>query len=136
MDFRNCPQCGKLFKKIGRNLCPACIEKEEKMFDIVREYVRDNPNANVMETSEATGVPEKVIMQFLRDGRLLSGSVSIALDCQSCGKPISAGQYCPDCLEKFTNGFGNSQDRVKPESGWESSQRMYTADRLYKKNRD
>lgn len=139
MDFRNCPQCGKLFKYVNRNLCPFCIGEEEKMFDVVRDYVRNNPNANVIEVSEATEVPQRIIMQFLRDGRLLSSADSaLSLECHSCGEPITSGQYCDDCAQRMAKEF---QGRFKQEEipkkveTSETGQRMYTADLFGKKKR-
>ena len=138
MDFRNCPQCGKLFKYINRNLCPGCIAEEEKMFEIVREYVRDHPNANVIEVSTATEVPQRIIMHFLRDGRLITSSDSLVMECQSCGISISSGQYCDSCAQRMAKEF---QGRLKQEPApqktetTENRQRMYTADLFGKKNR-
>lgn len=139
MDFRNCPQCGKLFKYINRNLCPGCIVEEEKMFEIVRDYIREHPSANVIEVSTMTEVPQRIIMHFLRDGRLLSSSDSaITLECESCGTSITSGQYCDSCAQRMAKEF---QGRIKQESVPQkeetssSSQRMYTADLFGKKNR-
>ena len=138
MDFRNCPECGKLFKYVNRNLCPVCIAEEEKMFEVVRDYVRNNPHANVIEVSNATEVPQRIIMQFLRDGRLLSSDSALSLECHSCGEPITSGQYCDSCAQRMAKEFQGrfkQEENPKKASTSENGQRMYTADLFDKKNR-
>jgi len=67
-DLRNCPICGKVFVKINRNLCPECIEKEEKEFELVRKYLKDNPGASVEEIAEITDVEKNSALDERRPG--------------------------------------------------------------------
>jgi flagellar operon protein (TIGR03826 family) len=97
-NIRNCPQCGKIFAYLGRNLCPACIEKEEEDYKVVRRYVREHPGASINEVAAATEVEEEKILAFLRDGRLHSKGIKIDLTCERCGKIITTGRYCAQCL--------------------------------------
>ncbi|PKM77587.1 MAG: MerR family transcriptional regulator [Firmicutes bacterium HGW-Firmicutes-15] len=96
-SLRNCPECGRVFGYMGRNLCPDCLDKEEKDFKEVRKYVRDHPGAGVFEVAEGTGIEEETIMQFLRDGRLQSRGFQGTLECERCGNKISGGRYCEFC---------------------------------------
>ena len=70
MDIRNCKRCNRLFQYNGIKYCPKCVLELDEMFIKVRDYLYENKNANIAEVSEATGVEEKVILEFLRDGRL------------------------------------------------------------------
>ena len=41
MNVRNCMKCGKIFNyAIGRPICPACKDKMDEKFRIVKEYIR------------------------------------------------------------------------------------------------
>ena len=34
-ELDNCANCGKLFVKVTRNVCPDCVKEEEKKFQTV-----------------------------------------------------------------------------------------------------
>ncbi|MDD4802888.1 MAG: MerR family transcriptional regulator [Syntrophomonas sp.] len=110
-SLRNCPECGRVFGYMGRNLCPDCLDKEEKIFQLVRKYVRDHPGDDIYEVAEAIGVEEEKILQFLRDGRLQSRGFQASLECERCGGRINSGRYCQSCREILDN----SLRRVAPE---------------------
>ncbi len=116
-DLRNCSICGRLYAYQGRDICSKCLEKEDDEYAIVRRYVRDYPGASVLEVSEATGVEEEKILQFLRDGRLISRGMSYAAECERCGKSISGGRYCGNCLKELGAEFNSviPSARRKPE---------------------
>lgn len=104
-DLRNCIQCGRVFAFQGSKVCSKCQEAVEGEFTIVRKYVRDHPGADVMEVAEATGVTEEKILQFLREGRLISKGFVESLKCERCGAKIDAGRYCGQCLHELDNQF-------------------------------
>ncbi|MBO8159046.1 TIGR03826 family flagellar region protein [Thermosyntropha sp.] len=131
-DLRNCPKCGRLFAYQGRNLCKKCQEEEENEYLLVRKYVRDNPGATIFEVSEATGVEEEKILQFLREGRLQSKGLAAALECERCGKKISAGRFCPECIKEMDAqikgiiGSQGSEGKKDANIGRTIKDRMYT----------
>ncbi|NPV27626.1 MAG: hypothetical protein HPY81_09370 [Firmicutes bacterium] len=117
MDLRNCPECGRLFAFVGQNLCPACLEEEEKEFELVREYVREHRNPTITEVSEATGVGADKIIRFLKDGRLIAKGLITegVLECESCGCPISAGRLCEACRDELTRNIKRLTRPVEKE---------------------
>lgn len=116
MDITNCPECGKLFKKMTKKICPECIQKEEDAFLKVKQYLDDNPGATVPEVSEETEVSEKKINQFIREGRLESTSFeNISAPCMSCGKPTKTGKYCSDCTGKLQSDLEKAMGEKKEE---------------------
>jgi flagellar operon protein (TIGR03826 family) len=131
MNLRNCPECGRVFSYVGRNLCPKCLEKEEEEYMTVRRYVRDHRGASILEVADATGIEEEKILQFLRDGRLESGGFSVALECERCGRKIGSGRYCSDCLAQMDaqiRGAVTPKNKVsteKPAPGSRNRERMY-----------
>lgn len=70
MDVRNCSRCGKIYAYDGFKICLSCRRDDEKDFKIIKEYIDENPGANISEVAEGTGVDTKKIIEFLREGRL------------------------------------------------------------------
>ncbi len=135
MDIRNCKRCNRIFQYRGNQYCPSCMIELDEMFKIVRDYLYDHPEANVIQTSEATGVEEEVILEFLKQGRLELSQPSLAYVCERCGKPITTGRYCQVCL----NNLDKEMKKVLGEASQNSqklgrdSSRMYIYDYYTKK---
>ncbi|MGE5495279.1 MAG: hypothetical protein ACM3S4_08290 [Burkholderiales bacterium] len=108
---RQCRQCGKLFTSLGSDTCPACAEEMDEYFRKVKNYLYDHPEANVTDISEGAQVPEKLVLRFLKEGRLSVDESVCALECERCGAPISAGRYCKKCQGALQSAF----KRVIPE---------------------
>ncbi len=130
VELRNCPRCGSLFAYSGKNLCPNCLTEDEKEYDSLRAFLKDNPRASLEETSEATGVKTEKILKFLREGRIVAAQEALWLTCERCGKPIIAGRFCPECAEGIRKelrleGFGGRADRGDQD-------RMHTVDLIKK----
>ncbi len=108
MDIRNCPQCGRIFQYMGRNLCSVCTDAEEKEFERVRDYLRDHEGSTVDEVAEATETDPKRIMHFLRQGRLVvKDGFNSGLYCESCGVPIPGGRLCARCTRSLTKDIAD-----------------------------
>lgn len=142
MELRNCPECGKLFAYVSRNLCPECIEKEEEMFRSVERFLKEHGSATVQEISEATGVPESKVISFLRAGRLVASSGMPLLECERCGKPITTGRFCDACRSALEaalkEGSGQAQSGAivaKPNLAEDSGRRRMITAELYRKSR-
>jgi flagellar operon protein (TIGR03826 family) len=107
MDVRNCARCGKLFQYLsGPPICSACKQKEEDSFQLVKAYIYEHREANMLEVSNETQVPIKLIERFLRDGRLLLTEDSpIYLKCENCGKEIKTGRFCQACSTSLSNAM-------------------------------
>ncbi len=130
-DLRNCSICGRVYAYQGRNMCNKCLEKEDDDYAIVRRYVREHPGASVAEVAEATEIDEDKILQFLRDGRLITRGMSYTTMCERCGKTISSGKYCDSCLQQLGAEFKNiiPPTRKPPES--ETKPRDRGKDRMH-----
>ena len=52
MNVRNCRKCGRIFNYVvGPILCPRCVEEQEKVFQVVKEYVIEHHGADIAEVS-------------------------------------------------------------------------------------
>jgi len=135
LNLKNCPRCGRVFAMQGRDICQKCLESEDDDYAIVRRYVRDHPRSTVVEVAEETGVDEEVILQYLRDGRLVSNAFSEVITCERCGKSIRAGKYCEGCLNVMNaqlRGIEPPKDEErKPKSLGKPGHKMHTKDTVF-----
>lgn len=56
MEVKNCKNCGRLYNYIGGvyRLCPECMRKLEEKFQEVKDYIEDNPRADMREISSGS----------------------------------------------------------------------------------
>jgi len=136
-ELRNCPNCGKVFVKINRNLCPDCIQQEERDFEEVRKYLKDYPGASVSEIAEVTGIEENKILKWIREGRLDASyhGTGSAVTCKRCGVSIPLGNLCTKCARELASQIKSiSGSRTFKEESDQSkdskSTGMFVAERL------
>src|SRR5690625_7876288 len=72
IELGNCAQCGEVFAKSLRDICPRCYREEEEAFEIVYRFLmkRKNREATMNEIVEATKVKEELIIKFIKQKRL------------------------------------------------------------------
>ncbi len=118
MEVKTCRNCGKLFNYLGRAtpLCPACMKALEEKFQVVKEYIRDNPGANIQQVSDGTEVSAKIIKQWVREERLTFAEGSgVGLECENCGASILTGRFCANCKNKVANDINGILQANKPK---------------------
>ncbi|HEX2953881.1 MAG TPA: MerR family transcriptional regulator [Bacillota bacterium] len=124
MDVRNCKRCGKIFSYRGIGVCNDCFEQEEKDFVDVKAYLEKHEGASTLEVSSETEVEIRTITRFLREGRLEAEGVQIIdsdLTCDKCGKPISMGRYCDDCIKKLQDELKEAAAKLQKDIPREKS---------------
>lgn len=65
-----CRTCGGLFAFLPRGICADCQDEREHRYQDVRDWLLDNRGASILQAAEATGVDERLISEFVREGRL------------------------------------------------------------------
>ncbi|MFT8872902.1 MAG: TIGR03826 family flagellar region protein [Sporolactobacillus sp.] len=111
-ELANCKDCGKLFVRMASPYCPQCLEKQERQFDTVYQYIvaKKHRMAAVPEVHEATKVPVELIYQWIREGRLKTSLFpNLGYPCRSCGKLITSGTLCDDCQRQMTDDIRRSE---------------------------
>ncbi|MGE5579862.1 MAG: MerR family transcriptional regulator [Bacillota bacterium] len=133
-NIRNCRRCGRLFVFVGGPVCPDCLAKEEEQYRKVKLYIDDHPGCGVQETSDETGVPVDIVVEFLRQGLLVTGSGPEGqLVCMICRRPITKGRICPRCEAALGMGSRPKVDQGRQVSQVSQVSRMYTMDSIGKK---
>lgn len=127
-NVKQCRQCGKLFQSLGSGMCPDCVEEVDRCFKVVKNYLYDHPDANVFEIARDTGVGEKMVLSFLKEGRLSINATEGILLCEKCGIPISAGRFCSKCQNMLASALSSA---YKPESEKREEGRIPTSGRMH-----
>jgi hypothetical protein len=96
----------------------------DRYFLTVKDYLYEHPDANLFDIAKQTGVPEKIVLGSLREGRLSVGVTGAMLECEECGTPITGGRFCSKCqgrLEKMLNNVNKPEEAPKSETRKASS---------------
>jgi len=101
MQLMKCKWCGRPFQSMGLPFCPKCMAELDEQYKPVRDYLYDNPNASIEQVVEDTGVSERVVLYYLKDGRLRMVNASGLLRCEQCGASIDSGRFCEKCQGKL-----------------------------------
>lgn len=110
-NVANCPQCGRVFVRGLRDVCPACHKKVEDQYDICLEYLREHNHCTIYDMNEETGVSIKQITKFIREGRIsVANSPNMSYGCEICGTPIRESNICDNCRGKLAREYKNVQE--------------------------
>lgn len=118
MEFSYCRKCRKAYTSGSAEYCSDCIKEMDESVKIIRDYLDEHHGATVAEISRKTDVSKKDIVFLLREGRLeIEGDSEGALTCDRCGKNISTGRYCKECLASMGSMFSgiSNEYRAKKE---------------------
>jgi uncharacterized metal-binding protein YceD (DUF177 family) len=82
--------------------------------------------------SEETGVEKKVIIEFIKNDRLIAEDleIDVTIKCQRCGTEIKHGKYCDSCVTKMKDEIESLTKKDKKEIKKRNSEHnMHVADR-------
>ena len=120
-NMRSCKECRRdLPEEYNEEVCPAC--KERILFSQVKEFIREN-DVTEFDVAKEFEIPLFKVKGWIREGRIeykeLQQPTVKHIHCQKCGKAISFGSLCTECLRKanisgsaaFTSG--EEEDRFR-----------------------
>lgn len=114
LQFKRCKTCGRIFQSIHGNECPECIDERERKFQLVKDYLYEHPGAFMEEIVEETKVDPKLVLRFLKEGRLEMLNSAGLLTCEKCGAPITSGTMCQKCKDKLARAMQSVLPKAAP----------------------
>ncbi len=71
MHTNVCKHCQKVFKsKWKAYACEQCKTIDDDHFDSIEAYLKEYPNSNALQISEALGITAFEVLNYLKEGRL------------------------------------------------------------------
>ncbi len=135
-ELANCAKCGKVYVKTGiRELCYDCFREEEEAFEKVRRFInkRENRTASMKEISEGTGVPEELVLKFIKQGRLnIARLPNVGYPCESCGRTIRTGKICERCARRISKELEILKEKEREKQEKERKETYYAIDKRYR----
>lgn len=139
LNIKNCARCKKIFVPVsGEKICPDCRAEEIELEERVKNYVRDHPGITVNQLIEGSGAPRNLVWRMIQQGQFEnSGLKDAKYPCANCGKIITRGTYCSDCMgklkqnaQKFANAM-NSKKRAAEKKAQESASNKTFSNSMY-----
>lgn len=115
INFKQCKECGNIFQNPSSDICPKCTKEQDEQFEKIKKYLYKNPGAGVMEVAEATEVEEKLILHFLKEGRIELSEPDGSIRCEKCGKAISSGRMCLECSKELAGKLNSVLPQKKED---------------------
>ncbi len=99
MDLATCKVCKRLFRNLGSSpICPDCKEELEAKFLEARNFVEENPGANLKQIARACDVKTSQVQEWIKEERLVFEADSPnKVPCEHCGAMIRSGHLCEAC---------------------------------------
>lgn len=128
-QIENCPTCGQIYMKNAfRDVCEGCYRKEEEEFQLVYKFIRQRKNrtATMEQVEEGTGVPEKLIMKFIRKGRIqLAQFPHLGYPCDRCGTLIREERLCGVCKKDISDQISQMQREEERQQEMKNVEKTY-----------
>lgn len=117
MQISNCRGCGRIFNVLAdEQFCPNCQKKMDEKFEVVKQFVENNPDVPVEIVAHETDTTMRQIRKWIREERLsFSPDSAYGIECENCGKMIHTGRFCDDCKKKLFNTLRSAIDTPKQE---------------------
>lgn len=105
LQLSNCSQCGKIFIRKNKDICPSCSGLDHTILEIMLLYLKQYPNASLDDLVLETGMPEQSILRLLKEGKFAAYQ-NLVLSCRICGRPVkvaSRRMICQHCFAELLN---------------------------------
>jgi hypothetical protein len=111
LKVAHCPNCGHIYQKNLRNLCPSCSAAIDQQYSAIEKYMSLNRTAGMEELSASTAIPIKAIQSLIRQGKISVGLYKNLYDaCDSCEGPTRSGNLCTSCRTRLKNDIQHMFD--------------------------
>lgn len=118
MALSKCARCEKLFDKISSAVCGACIDDEDKDYEVIRDALRETPNSSAEQVAELTGVDMACVLRMLDSGLISTLSLGDKIKCGRCGEPAisTTKRLCQGCLDKLNQQVAKATGEIRLSS--------------------
>lgn len=117
----NCKRCESLFNKVLHDICPNCLQEDQERFEQVRDYLKDNRYAKLVDIVRDTHVLIEEITDMIEQGKLvLVDFPNLTIECQGCGLPTQDGAYCSTCKSEMIMALADATEHVRKLRGNEN----------------
>lgn len=116
-----CPECEgvMVFQGLGQYKCEKCGYQEYDDYGKARNYIEENPGANVTMIAEQTGVSRRSINNMVKEGRFeITKESKTFLLCEMCGTNIRSGRVCKNCEAAYHKAFEEDVRRLNIMGGY------------------
>ena len=123
MDIINCARCGKIFKRVLRNVCKDCLEIEKREMTLINQYISESSDEDISleEISERFEIPQEVLNRYIKEGYFADTADKLVRACNMCGAPIkslnSKTLICQKC-KKNLDGVVEELSPAKSDRGF------------------
>jgi hypothetical protein len=128
LNIIKCTICRKPFMSVDGKICQDCHAGMVDWFIIVRDYLDENPSADIDTVSKETEISNRVIMHLLKEGRLVMTAKGkdgkSLLHCEMCKIPITSGRLCDRCKEALASRIDKNIVGGKPNVTLKSEQNV------------
>jgi hypothetical protein len=114
----HCSVCGSIFQMNMRGLCSNCSAEEDTYIKSIEKMLIRNRRLNVDELVQATDIPRKKILSFIRKGKIrIFEYPNLVDECDVCRGPIRKGTMCNKCATRIQNEIAHEleQERLMKE---------------------
>lgn len=117
--YKYCEICGKpMAVTYEKDVCPNCVE--EQLFHEVRDYIRAN-DVNEYDVAYEFHISVRKVKKWIQEGRIeykegtpVKGIMGV--HCKICGKPITFGTICAECMKQSATPSHNTTPSVENDS--------------------
>lgn len=119
-NLKNCNKCGRMFSAPNNeDLCERCRDSYNSELRQIKDFLYESPNAQIREIAEGTGISTKIILRFIKEGKIILASDDDASKCERCGAHIHHGRFCNKCVQDLTQGLkAGFEDKNKNKIGY------------------
>lgn len=118
MPISICEYCGKPFNNPCVKLCSECSKLIDESYIKARRFIYQNPKVSDFITIiQETDIPEKALSYLIKKGRIeISNKPGGGLKCRACGKEISGGSLCEQCMTRLLSEKKLSNEKETKKS--------------------
>lgn len=126
-NYKYCEVCGRpMALSYEKSVCPQC--EEEDLFRRVRDYIRAN-DVTEYDVAYDFHIPIRKVKKWIQEGRIeykegtpVKGIMDV--HCKICGKPVTFGTICPECMKQSAMLSHNTRPDVPAEQEYNQPGRI------------